>query len=130
MANPLLLDIALYFVEQHLASGDGIDIFRDFTPEEPDDAVVLYEYAGAPHPLHESAVHRSVQVSARSADADTARHRVLQLHNALLSDNNIIQFTPSRWGQVFIRQSPFLIKRDENGRSIYGFNIGITTSIE
>ena len=81
--------------------GDGIDIFRDFTPEEPDDAVVLYEYAGAPHPLHESAVHRSVQVSARSADADTARHRVLQLHNALLSDNNIFNL-PQADGDKFL----------------------------
>lgn len=128
MPKPLLLDIVLYFKAHNAVLGDGIDCFRDYAPEKPDAAVVLYEYQGAPKVLHEDTTHRSIQVTVRDIDPDTARKRALELYNLLDKQNLIVQFTPERWGEVSLRQTPFRIKTDANNRAIYGFNIGVTTT--
>lgn len=130
MTNPLLLDIVTFLADNSVVQGDGIDAFRDFTPEAPDSLVALHEYKGDPAVAYDPNVHRSVQVTARDKDADVARQKALKIYKLLTSDNLIVQFTPDRWGQVYLRQPPFKIGQDDNDRVTYGFNIGITTTIE
>lgn len=130
MHNPLLLDIILYLTKHNLVQGDGIDAFRDFMPECPDSLVCLHEYRGDPAVHYEPSVHRSVQISVRDKDADIARQKALEIYKSLKSDNLVVHFTDTRWGQVHLRQTPFKIGEDENNRAIYGFNIGITTTID
>ena len=130
MANPLLLDIITFLADNGIVQGDGVDAFRDFTPEAPDSLVALHEYKGDPAVAYDQNVHRSVQVTARDKDADVARQKALKIYKLLTSDNLIVQFTPDRWGQVYLRQPPFKIGQDDNDRVTYGFNIGITTTIE
>ena len=133
MANALLLDIVLFLKEKDLVTDDGVDAFRDFMPEAPDSVVVLQEYAGDPASLYDPRVHRSVQVSARAKDADEARRKAQSIFRTFqesqMADGRV-DLTPNRWGQIYLRQPPFLLKRDENNRTIYAFNIGITTTIE
>lgn len=128
--NPLLLDIASYLVSCGLATGDGIDVFRDTMPDKPDCLISLYEYGGDSVVLYESAVNRSVQLTVRDTDADMARQRAWSIFDVLKSSTAFVQFTPERWGQVHIRQTPFLLRVDENDRVVYGFNMGITTTID
>lgn len=129
--NSLLLDIVEYFTSLGLTEGDGVDCFRDFSPEAPDNIVYLIEYNGGEVPYYEdNAAHRSVQVNVRNADADAARIKSLELFKALKSDTKYVQFTETRWGQVTLRQTPFKVKQDENKRTIYAFNMGITTTID
>ena len=130
MANPLLLDIVTFLADNKIVQGDGVDAFRDFTPEAPDSLVALHEYKGDPAVAYDPNVHRSVQVTARDKDADVARQKALKIYKLLTSDNLIVEFTPDRWGQVYLRQPPFKIGQDDNDRVTYGFNIGITTTIE
>ena len=133
MANPLLLDIVTFLVANGAATADGKDIFRDFTPEHPDSLVVLQEYKGDPVSLQDAAVHRSVQISARNKDANTARQKALGIFKAFQEaqgEDARVQLTPTRWGQVYLRQPPFMLKRDEDNRTYYAFNIGITTTID
>ena len=130
MANPLLLDIVTFLADNKIVQGDGVDAFRDFTPEAPDSLVALHEYKGDPAVAYDPNVHRSVQVTARDKDADVARQKALRIYKLLTSDNLIVHFTPDRWGQVYLRQPPFKIGQDDNDRVTYGFNIGITTTIE
>lgn len=130
MANPLLLDIVTFLTDNGVVQGDGVDAFRDFTPDAPDSLVALHEYKGDPAVAYDPNVHRSVQVTARDKDADVARQKALRIYKLLTSDNLIVQFTPDRWGQVYLRQPPFKIGQDNNDRVTYGFNIGITTTIE
>jgi hypothetical protein len=130
MGQPLLLDMVQFLVNNSIVQEDGVDAFRDFTPEAPDTLIALHEYRGDPGVQHESAVNRSVQILSRSKSANEARQRALDIHSLLISDNLIINFTPDRWGQVHIRQSPFKIGIDGNGRTTYGFNVGITTTTE
>lgn len=133
MADPLLLDLITFLKTEGVVAGDGIDAFRDFTPETPDNLVVLYEYSGSPTTQFDPAVHRSVQVTCRNISADLARQKALDIFKALRNKielDNRLQIVPSRWGQVYLRQTPFKLKTDENDRAYYVFNIGITTSIE
>ena len=130
MGQPLLLDMVQFLASNSIVQEDGVDAFRDFTPEAPDTLIALHEYRGDPGVQHESAVNRSVQILSRSKSANEARQRALDIHDLLISDNLIINFTPTRWGQVYIRQSPFKISIDGNGRTTYGFNVGITTTTE
>ena len=130
MANPLLLDIVTFLADNKIVQGDGVDAFRDFTPEAPDSLVALHEYKGDPEVQYDPKVNRSVQVTVRDKDADVARQKALNIYKLLTSDNLIVKFTPDRWGQVHLRQPPFKIGQDDNDRVTYGFNIGITTTIE
>jgi len=130
MPNPLLLDIVTFLMSKGVVKGDGIDAFRDFTPESPDSLVVLHEYKGDPAVPYEPCVHRSVQIVARDKSADVARQRALAIFKLLSTDNRIVTFTPDRWGQVYLRQPPFKLEQDKNDRVSYCFNIGITTTIE
>ena len=130
MANPLLLDIVTFLTDNKIVQGDGVDAFRDFTPEAPDSLVALHEYKGDPAVSYDPNVNRSVQVTVRDKDADVARQRALYIYKLFISDNLVVNFTPDRWGQVYLRQPPFKIGQDNNDRVTYGFNIGITTTIE
>lgn len=135
MANPLLLDLVNYFVGKGLAIGDGEDCFRDFAPETPDSIIALHEYKGDPAVAYDDLVNRSVQITARDRSADIARRKVLEMYEALredsqLSENLVVHFSDERWGQVYLRQTPYKIRVDADNRVTYGFNIGITTTIE
>ena len=129
----LLLDIVTYFTNKQLIAGDGVDAFRDFKPETPDNIISIHEYGGDPVSPFIEEVHRSVQVLVRDIDADTARTRALSLCNSLREDmdeDGRVDFTAERWGQVYVRQSPYKISQDESDRVTYGFSLGITTNIE
>lgn len=133
MANPLLLDIVTYLTSKQVIEGDGIDTFRDFVPEMPDNIISITEYAGSPAVPYDTVGHRSVQVSVRNLDADAARQKALEIYKTFINDRGEdlrVDFTSERWGQVSLRQPPFRMKTDSSDRVFYGFNIGITTTIE
>lgn len=132
MPNPLLLDIVTYLTSKGVIEGDGIDTFRDFVPEAPDSLVSITEYSGSPGVKFDPAVHRSVQISVRDKRADVARSKSLEIYKVLVSEteDGRIDFTPERWGQVSLRQPPFRMKTDASDRVTYGFNIGVTTTID
>lgn len=132
MANPLLLDIVIYLTSKGVIQGDGIDTFRDFIPETPDNIVAITEYPGSPAVHFDPTAHRSIQVSVRNLNADVARSKALELYKVLQSESEDgrVDFTPSRWGQVTLRQPPYRMKTDSSDRVTYGFNVGITTTIE
>lgn len=129
----LLEDIVTYFTSKGLIEGDGIDAFRDFKPETPDNIVSLHEYKGDPVSMYTDVVHRSVQVVVRNKSAVAAQDLAKNLCKALLNDmaeNKRVDFTSTRWGQVHIRQAPYKFSQDESDRTLYGFNLGITTTME
>lgn len=128
----LLEDIVSYLTGLGLIQGDGIDTFRDFKPEKPDNIVSLHEYKGDPVSPYTSVVHRSVQVVVRNKSASEAQALAKRLCSAFITENETlrIDFTPTRWGQVHVRQTPHKFSQDESDRVHYGFNLGITTTIE
>lgn len=132
MSNPLLLDIVTFLTNAGVIKGDGVDTFRDFTPETPDSLISLVEYKGSPLVPYEPSAHRSIQVSVRDKNADAARSKALDIFTVFqssLQENARIDFTEERWGQVTLRQTPFRSDTDSSDRVTYTFNIGITTTI-
>jgi len=133
MPKPLLEDIVTFLTSNSVIEGDGIDTFRDFIPETPDNLVAVTEYPGSPAVPYEPAAHRSIQIAVRNKSADDARRKTLDIYKVFLNamgEDSRVDFTTERWGQVSLRQTPFRMKTDNNDRVTYGFNIGITTSIE
>lgn len=130
MANPLLLDIVIFLTNRGVIQGDGVDAFRDFVPEAPDSIIAVTEYKGSPTVPYDSAVHRSVQISVRDPNADAARSKALEIFKQFQSENHIVAFTEDRWGQVYLRQTPFRSSTDSSDRVFYTFNMGITTTID
>ena len=128
----LLEDIVSYLTELGIVQGDGIDTFREFKPEMPDNIVSLHEYKGDPVSPYTNVVHRSVQVVVRNKSAVEGKALANRLCKAFMaSDDTLrIDFTPTRWGQVHVRQTPYKFSQDESDRVHYGFNLGITTIIE
>ena len=128
----LLEDIVAYLATKNLVEGDGVDAFRDFQPESPDNIVSLHEYSGDPVSPYTEVVHRSVQVVVRNKSASASKAKAYDLLDAFrMSDGaQRIDFSPTRWGQVHIRQTPFKLKQDDNGRIHYAFNLGITTNTD
>lgn len=129
--SDLLIDIEEFLKDKSLIVADGEDTFRDFRPESPDNVVILSEYAGQPSPT-ESIVDRSVQVLVRNTDADAAKLLATEIYKALkpTSEDQKIQFTSTRWAQLFLRQTPFRVSTDKSNRVFYGFNCGIITNID
>lgn len=127
LMQDLLLDLVDYLVENGIAEGDGVDCFRDFEPEDPDDVITLYEYQGDPAVPFEEMLNRSVQVTTRSLDAEAARRKALDIYAALRKDNRVVYLTPDRLCLVYLRQTPFKLKVDSKERVTYAFNIGVTT---
>ena len=126
----LLLSMAEYLRAKGLVEGDGIDTYRDFTPESPDNVVVLHEYIGGEIPYYDIVTTRAVQITVRNLDANAAREKALAICKSLISENTIVHFTLERWGQVTIKQSPFKLGQDKNSRVTYCFNVGIKTTVE
>lgn len=128
----LLEDIVSYLTELGLIQGDCVDTFRDFKPETPDNIVSLHEYKGDPVSPYTSAVHRSIQVVVRNKSSMEAQALAIRLCQAFMAPDETlrIDFTPTRWGQVHIRQTPYKFLQDESDRVHYGFNLGITTTLE
>ena len=127
----LLEALIQYCVDNGALAGDGEDSYRDFMPETPDTVVVFAEYAGDPVLPFIDCVHRSVQVKARSMDAEAARAKAVQLLELFKSESESrrIDFSDTLWGQVYIRQAPFKLSQDTAGRVTYCFNLGITSNI-
>lgn len=133
MANPLLLDIVTFLTSKGVIQGDGIDTFRDFIPETPNSLKAIMEYGGSPMVNYEPTAHRSVQIIVRDQDADVARQKALEIFKALYEgkdESSKINFTEDRWGQVSFRNPPVRIDIDSSDRVKYGFNLGITTTID
>lgn len=127
MSN-LLLDITEYLVGKGIVQADGVDIFRDFSPNEPDDVVVLYEYLAPPTVTGSSALQRQVQFVARSKNPDSARTRAHQMFGAVdIPMDRIIELTATRWA-IITANSPIKIGVDESNRVLWAFNATLVTT--
>lgn len=126
----LLLDIISFMKSNNFVNGDGIDAFRDYIPDSPDEVVVVSEYAGDGfNPYDENMTHRSFQISVRSINATTAKNKAYNISKSFRAPGNYVKLTLSTWALVYVRNLPIKIKTDENKRTTYAFNIGITSNV-
>lgn len=125
-----MADIMLDFEEYLMSQFPNTlkEVFKDALPSNaPEDAVVLYEYAGTGSLPQIASYTRSMQLVVRSRSAKIAKQRAWELHQALQTESGILYLTLARWCTIYLRQTPFKIKVDEDSLIYYGFNLAITS---
>lgn len=126
----LLEAIGEYLIANQKAATVGVDLFYESMPDSPNDLIVLYEYAGLPQAQQETAVHRSVQIAIRHSVALEGKQlawEIYKLFQQAQSQANRVDFNINTWGQVNLRNTPIKIKKDDQNRVTWAFNLGITT---
>jgi hypothetical protein len=123
----LLDDIAAYLQAQGIGTV-GTDIHKGFLPDQPDDLVALFEYAGSPTELtmcDAPALERpGLQVRVRNRTYPAARATIAAAVDALhgLAD---VTLDGTRYLLIRANQSPASIGLDQNNRSelVCNFNV-------
>ena len=135
--NNLLLDLVTYIItyasdpDGMLATVDGVDIFRDWMPDSPNNAIALMEYPGTSATVS-NADERNISVQVRNESYEKARKKIWAIYNLLYDPENDIRvidaITATRWVIVNARQAPFSLPKTDDGRFIFIFNMGVISS--
>ena len=110
----MLNDISTYLQAQGVGTV-GTDIFLGLMPDQPDNCIALFEYAGSPPDLHWEGEYPRLQVRVRDKSYAAARAKIGTvaallhgLHEQVLSD--------TRYLLIKALGSPEVLKRDANNR--------------
>jgi len=110
----MLSDISTYLKNQGVGT-PGTDMFLGLMPDQPDNCIALFEYAGSPPDLHWNGEYPGLQVRVRNKSYAAARTKIGEamtalhgLHEQTLSD--------TRYLLIKARGSPEILKRDANNR--------------
>jgi len=110
----MLNDISTYLQAQGVGTV-GTDIFLGLMPDQPDNCIALFEYAGSPPDLHWKGEYPRLQVRVRDKSYAAARAKIGTvaallhgLHEQVLSD--------TRYLLIKALGSPEVLKRDNNNR--------------
>jgi len=127
----LLIDIVNYLKTNSLVSGDGVDAFRDFLPDDIDNLVVLSEYAPMPSKRGIECTVRSVQVLVRNTNPDNAKALAWKIHALMNStEEGAVYLDQTRWVIFNLRSTPFKLGMDDKQRYKWVFNVGIVTYLD
>jgi len=110
----MLSDISTYLKNQGVGT-PGTDMFLGLMPDQPDNCIALFEYAGSPPDLHWNGEYPGLQVRVRGTSYEAARTKIGEvmeklhgLHEQMLSG--------TRYLLIKARGSPEILKRDNNNR--------------
>lgn len=126
------MDLVQWLISEGHVTADGVDIFRDFRPDTPENVVSLYEYDSMlPTKKGIKASVRYVQITVRNSSVDDAKNKCMAIFKSFEeSDEAIMELASGRWVIMIPRQMPFKIGIDDNGLTTYGFNVAITTNTD
>ena len=110
----MLSDIGNYLQAQGIGTL-GTNIFLGLIPDEPDNCVALFEYAGSPPDLHWSGEYPGLQVRVRNKSYAAARTKIGEVMEKLhgLHEQTL---SGTRYLLIKARGSPEVLKRDNNNR--------------
>ena len=110
----MLTEISAYLKGQGIGT-PGTDIFLGLMPDEPDNCIALFEYAGSPPDLHWAGEYPGLQVRVRNTSYAAGREKieevVTELHGA-----HELTLNGTRYLLIKARGSPEVLKRDNNNR--------------
>lgn len=123
----LVVDVAAYLT----GAGEVWPVYFD-EPDQPDELVVLSEYAGRP-PLatHQDALaveRPQLQVLYRSRDKQLCRQRI-EFGYQLLSRVANLTLGSTFYQQIRAVQAPFALPNDDSDRARYVFNVAIDKAL-
>lgn len=110
----MLNDIGGYLQAQG-AGTLGVDMYLGLMPDQPDNCVALFEYAGSPPDLHWNGEYPGLQVRVRNKSYAVARSKIGEIVQKLhgLHEQTL---SGTRYLLIRARGTPEILKRDANNR--------------
>lgn len=125
----LLEQIINYIIAGNLATAKDVDIFKDYSPDEPGNCIIVYEYTGS-RPAHMTDMSvRSIQIVCRNTKAVNAKSLAWQVYKLLYKEDKFITFG-TRKCLIALRNTPVKTGVDEKNRLLWAFNVAITTNFD
>ena len=122
----LVKDIADWLQSQNYGT-DGVNIFRDYSPETPDQVICIYEYSSRPA-AHDNSADRYIQVTVRDKSTTEAKEVAWKIYSKLINnEDGRVNFSNDRWCLVRLQRAPIKMKIDNKNRTVWGFNTRMTT---
>jgi hypothetical protein len=111
---PLLTEIGAYLATKSIGTV-GTDIFLGLMPDQPDNCIALFEYAGSPPDLHWAGEYPGLQVRVRNKSYAMARAKIGEIVKELhgLHEQTL---SGTRYLLIRARGAPEVLKRDANNR--------------
>ena len=110
----MLTEIGAYLATQDIGTV-GTDIFLGLMPDQPDNCIALFEYAGSPPDLHWNGEYPGLQVRVRNKSYAAARAKIGEIAKELhgLHEQTL---SGTRYLLIKARGSPEILKRDASNR--------------
>ena len=110
----MLAEIGAYMATKNVGAV-GTDIFLGLMPDQPDNCIALFEYAGSPPDLHWNGEYPGLQVRVRNKSYAAARTKIGEVMEKLhgLHEQTL---SGTRYLLIKARGSPEVLKRDNNNR--------------
>lgn len=110
----MLSDISTYLKNQGVGT-PGTDIFLGLMPNQPDNCIALFEYAGSPPDLHWNGEYPGLQVRVRNKSYAAARAKIGEVAKKLhgLHEQTL---SGTRYLLIKAHGAPEVLKRDNNNR--------------
>ena len=110
----MLREIGAYLATKSIGTV-GTDIFLGLMPDQPDNCIALFEYAGSPPDLHWNGEYPGLQVRVRNKGYAAARTKIGEVMEKLhgLHEQTL---SGTRYLLIKARGSPEVLKRDANNR--------------
>lgn len=112
------------YLEEEDVGTVGVDIFLGLIPDQPDNCVVLFEYAGSPPDLHWPGEYPGLQVRVRSVSYPAGRAKIGEIVD-LLHGLHEQELSGTRYLLIKARGSPEVLKRDGSNRIEFLVNFEI-----
>lgn len=123
----LLDDIGQYLQSKSIGTL-GVDIFLGMMPDQPDNLVALFEYAGSPPDLNWNGEYPSLQVMVRNTSYPAGRTKIEQVRDVLHGlCEQVINGT--RYLLIKAKQSPESLGRDDNNRCEFVINFDVIKEV-
>lgn len=127
----LLQSIVAWAIEKGLATEDGVDVFRDYLPNDPDAVLVFKEYDATTAPADRMIANRMLQALVRDVTPELAKERCDNLYEAFFDHPEIVRTLENgRWGLFLPTSPPLQLGRDDNDRVRYVFNFSVITRVD
>ena len=110
----MLTEISAYLKSQGIGT-PGTDIFLGLMPDQPDNCIALFEYAGSPPDLHWSGEYPGLQVRVRNKSYAAGRAKIEEVVKELHGAHELT-LNGTRYLLIKARGSPEVLKRDNNNR--------------
>ena len=106
----------------------GVDIFLGLMPDQPDNSIALFEYAGSPPDLHWNGEYPGLQVCVRNKSYGQGRAKIGQAMQELHGVYETV-LGGKRYLLIKARGSPEVLKRDAGNRVEWFVNFEIIKEV-